>query len=209
MLLWGGGLILVVLFAWEAMSDELHIIEVRRNIPMSDQEPVYRDFYINGGPESGLKPNQIVTALRKVNVKDATGTHAFGEMSVPVGQLKIIFSQNHVAVAREYKMLSRVDLPMLEQTGVMIGDVIDLKGSFVDNRKSSAKTSSREEKAPSEQAKQEPSAEVPASPPSEPEDAEAKAPAPSESPEAAKDDLQKESVQSMADAMGKVANQTE
>ena len=40
-----------------------------------------------------------------------------------------------VAVAREYKLLSRDELPMLEQVGIMTGDRIDLQGSFIDNSK--------------------------------------------------------------------------
>ena len=147
-LLLGGAAVLCLLFAWKAMSDELHIIEVRRNIPLADSDPVYHDFYLNAGVEAGLKPNQVVTAIRKTHLKDATGIQSFGELLIPVGQLKIIFTQNHVAVAREFKHLSRDELPMLEQTGIMIGDLIETKGSFIDNRKPSAKTSHREETAP-------------------------------------------------------------
>lgn len=141
--------ILLLLFAWEvfAADDSIRIIEVRRNIPLADTDPVYRDYYINAGLDAGLKPNQVVVAVRKVNAKDAAGTLSFGELLIPVGQLKIIFAQSRIAVAREYKLLGREDLPMLEQIGVLIGDQIDLKGSFIDNRRSSAKTSAQKEKA--------------------------------------------------------------
>lgn len=161
--------ILLLLFAWEvfAADDSLRIIEVRRNIPLADNDPVYRDYYINAGLDNGLKPNQVVTAVRKINAKDAAGTLSFGELLIPVGQLKIIFAQNRIAVAREYKLLSRDELPMLEQMGFLIGDQIELKGSFIDNRKSSAKTHTQKESAtpaPSE-AKAEPAPAAPATPP--------------------------------------------
>lgn len=145
-----GLLLLVGLFAWEAFADEAHIIEVRRNIPLADHDPVYKDFYINAGNEAGLKQNLVVRALRKINVKDASGATAYGELLVPVGQLKILFVQNRLAVAREYKSLSRADYPMLEQTGILSGDIIDLKGSFVDNHKPSDTQNAQKEPATNE-----------------------------------------------------------
>lgn len=122
-------------------AQDLSIIEVKRNIPLADSDPIYKDFYISSFAESGLKKNLIVTATRKITIKDATGTNSFGEITIPVAQLKIISVQNRIAVAREFKMVSRDDEPMLEQIGPMIGDKIDLAGSFIDNKKSSAKKS--------------------------------------------------------------------
>lgn len=142
-----GFAIMLLLFAWEVFAEESQVIEVRRNIPLSDKDPVFKDFYINSGSESGLKKNLVVTALRKVNIKDARGTMAYGEILIPVGQLKIIFVQNRLSVAREYKLLNRNEYPMLEQTGIMSGDLIESKGGFVDNRKSSDTNASKEEES--------------------------------------------------------------
>lgn len=141
LLLLAGAIILAALFSWEAMAADLNIIEVRRNIPLSDDAPVYKDFYINAGADAGLKKNLVVTVLRKMAIRDATGTQTYGEMDVPVGQLKIIALTGRVAIAREYLLTSRDDQPMLEQIGLMIGDRLELDGSFVDNKKSSAKKS--------------------------------------------------------------------
>lgn len=116
-------------------ANELKVVDVRRNIPLRDEDPVYRDFYINGGAGSGLKPNLVVTAVRKTTIRDPSGMQALGEMNVPVGQLRVIFVQDNIAVAREFKSLSRDDLPMLEQIGIMSGDILDLKGSFIEKRK--------------------------------------------------------------------------
>ena len=197
LLLIGGLAVLLLLFAWEVFADELHVIEVRRNIPLGDHDPIYKDFYINAGSEAGLKQNQVVVAVRKMNVKDATGAQSFGELLIPVGQLKIIFAQGHIAVAREYKLLTRDELPMLEQVGIMTGDLIDLKGAFIDNRKSSAKTSVQKEATPA---------------PTEPTEAEAKpaAPEPSAAPRTeSAADSQQDVMKTMADAMGQVANKSE
>lgn len=141
LLILAGLSLLIAVFSYEAFSEELAVIEVRRNIPLSDTDPVYKDYYLNAGINGGLKKNMVVTAIRKISIKDATGTNSFGDVEVPVGQLKIIAVQNRMAVAREFKLIPRDEEPMLEQIGVMIGDTISLAGSFVDNKKASAKKS--------------------------------------------------------------------
>lgn len=139
-LILAGFALLVALFSYEVFAEELSVIEVRRNIPLADNDPVYKDFYINvGGSTANFKKNMVVTATRKLSIKDASGTASFGEIMIPVGLLKIISVQNRIAVAREYKLISREDEPMLEQVGIMIGDKVDLASSFIDNKKASAK----------------------------------------------------------------------
>ncbi len=116
-------------------DSDVSVVDVRRNITLSDDDPVYKDFYLNAGPGSGLKKNLVVTAVRKLNIRDASGANAIGEIMVPVGQLKIIAVYDRIAVAREFTLLSRDELPMLEQVGIMSGDRIDLQGAFIDNSK--------------------------------------------------------------------------
>lgn len=122
-------------FSTSSYAADMSVVDVRRNITLSEDDTVYKDFYINVTPGSGLKKNLVVTAVRKINVRDASGANAVGEIMVPVGQLKIIAIYDRVAVAREFTLLSRDELPMLEQIGIMTGDRIDLGGSFIDNSK--------------------------------------------------------------------------
>jgi hypothetical protein len=126
----------LILMGWSsAYAADGSVVDIRRNITLSETDPVYKDFYINMGAGSGLKKNMVVTAVRKINIRDASGANAVGEIFVPVGQLKIIAIFEKVAVAREYTLLSRDELPMLEQIGIMTGDAIEVKGSFIDNSK--------------------------------------------------------------------------
>jgi hypothetical protein len=122
------------LLAAVSQAESLSVVDVRRNIPLSDEEPAYKDFYLAGGDLSGLKKNLVVTAVRKIGVRDSKGAMSFGEIEIPVGQLRVLAVYGSVAVAREYKILSRDDHAMLEQTGIMSGDLIDVKGSFVDSK---------------------------------------------------------------------------
>ncbi|WP_347358639.1 hypothetical protein [Bdellovibrio sp.] len=130
-------LIFMLLFGLttESKAADMSVVDVRRNITLSEDDTVYKDFYINVTPGSGLKKNLVVTAVRKINIRDASGANAVGEIMVPVGQLKIIAIYDRVAVAREFTLLSRDELPMLEQIGIMTGDRIDLGGSFIDTSK--------------------------------------------------------------------------
>ena len=119
-------LLVTLLFAQLSWSQQ--VVEVRRNIPLSESEPVYKDFYINTGTAaSQFKTGQILVAHRKVMVRDASGSTQVGEMRVPVGELKIISIFEKVTVAREVKLFDRQDLPMLEQRAIMTGDDVEIK----------------------------------------------------------------------------------
>ncbi len=130
-----GLMIFAVLFTYQAFAADIVVFDVHRNIPLSDDDPVFQDYYINGGDESGLKKDLVVKAVRKVTMKDAAGVQSLGEMFVPVGQLRILQVQGRLSVARLYKDLSRDEYAVTEQVGVMTGDHIDLKDSFIDKKK--------------------------------------------------------------------------
>ena len=110
------------------------VVEVKKSIPLSNEEEPFKDFYIKLNSASGLKKNLVVKVLRKVEVKD-TSSKVVGDFKTVVGQLKLIQIDAKVAVAREYKLTSRAEEPVLEQVGIMIGDEVDLAESFVDNSK--------------------------------------------------------------------------
>ena len=127
-------IILLLCLSGFAQAADLAIVDVRKNIPLSDSEDAYKDFYIAGDAVGSLKKNMVVTALRRTSIRDAKGTQSYGEIDIPVGQLRVLGVFGNVAVAREYKLLSRDEHPMLEQTGLMAGDRIETKGSFIDNK---------------------------------------------------------------------------
>ena len=118
---------LLVFTGSQVLADGIQIVDVRRNITLSDDEKVLKDFYIGGGPSEGFKKGQVVVATRKINVRDATGATQIGEMLVPVGELKVIAVYEKVTVAREVKLFDRQELPMLEQKAIMTGDIIEVK----------------------------------------------------------------------------------
>jgi hypothetical protein len=118
---------LVVISFFSHSTWAKQVIEVRRNITLSDTDPVYKDFYINGGNTDGFKKGQVLVVTRKVQVRDSSGSQQVGEMEVPVGELKVISVFEKVTVARELKLFDRQELPMLEQRAIMSGDSVEVK----------------------------------------------------------------------------------
>jgi hypothetical protein len=108
--------------------NEAHIFDARKNIPLSDNEPSYKDYYIYTNGDSRFKENIVVNVIRSVSLKNASGTTSMGDFSVPVGQLKVIAVQGKIAVARQVSLSNKESNPLLEQAGILAGDKIDFKG---------------------------------------------------------------------------------
>jgi len=127
-----GFAILVFLFAYSVFASDINVAHTFKNIPLSDSETAYKDYYLTGKDLSQLKKNQIVTVYRNINIKDATGTQIVEELKVKIAKLKIIQVQSKVAVARFYQTIGRESEPSVEQPGILIGDKIDLEGTVID-----------------------------------------------------------------------------
>lgn len=110
------------------------IIEVRRNITLHNDEVPFKDYYIKSDNTSAYKKNMVVKAVRTIAVKDAS-QKVVGQFKTPVGLLKVIQTSENIIVARELKLIPRDSEAMLEQIGVMTGDEIDLKDSYIDSGK--------------------------------------------------------------------------
>lgn len=145
-MLHGLALLFVLLSTVQLRANEISVVEVKRNITLADDDPVYKDFYLNAGYGSPLRKNMVVNVKRKITIKD-TGSKTIGDLEATVGQLKIIHIGNKVAVGREFKLLPRDEEPMLEQIGMMMGDRIDLANSFIDNSKPNYKRKTTETEA--------------------------------------------------------------
>lgn len=111
---------------------EVQVIQVRRNIPLSDDEPIYKDYYLSGGIKSGLRVNLVVPILRWVNLRENNQAQDQSlKIQEPVGWLKVIFAQDQLAVARLYEGPDAAISPVLEQPGIMMGDIVDLEHTFM------------------------------------------------------------------------------
>jgi hypothetical protein len=113
-------------------SMALSIFEVRRRLAMTNGEVTEKDFYLNGGTEKGLKPGMIVTVMRQIGLYDAYQNKSPGELVIPVGEVKVLFVQKGVSVAREHALFDRKNLPILDENYLMVGDEVDLTSARPD-----------------------------------------------------------------------------
>jgi hypothetical protein len=131
--------LIVPFYAWA----DLTIFDVRKNLPLSDKEPVYKDFIIDGGSESGLAAGMILTVTRKLPLYDSYQNRSAGDLSLKVAKIKIIHVQKNLAVARLHGEFTRENAPILEDNYIMVGDHIDL-GSATTDKKEKAEAEARD-----------------------------------------------------------------
>ena len=133
----------IVIFAIQILP-AAEIVEVRIKIPMSNDEPRIKDYYLSTAGAS-LKKDLVIKIFRNVSVV-TVGKKNLGDLKIEIGQLHVMAIDDKVAVAREYKLHSKDSAPLTESIGFMIGDQVDTTDSFID--KNPRKPSS-EEAAPS------------------------------------------------------------
>ena len=104
-------ILLLCLLSLSAHAEEISIVDMKRNITLTDEDPVYKDYYLNAGESSALRKNMVVNVKRKINIKDR-GTKTVGDFEALVGQLKIIHIGNKVSVGREHQLIPRDEEPM-------------------------------------------------------------------------------------------------
>ncbi len=111
---------------------ELTIFDVRKNLPMSDSEKVFRDFYVNGGTESGVTRGMIITVQRRMPLYDNYQNRSAGDLDLKVAKIKIIHVQKGLSVARIHTEYDRATTPLLEDNFIMVGDRLDLATAVPD-----------------------------------------------------------------------------
>ncbi|MCB0362688.1 MAG: hypothetical protein KDD35_08195 [Bdellovibrionales bacterium] len=127
-------LIYVAFFIVSQKAFGISIFEVRRRLAMTNGEVTERDFYLNGGSESGLKPGMILQVKRQIALYDSYQNTSPGDLNVPVGELKILFVQRGVSVGREHILYERKNLPVLNENYLMVGDQVDLSSARRERR---------------------------------------------------------------------------
>jgi hypothetical protein len=113
---------------------DVTIFDVRKNLPMSDNETVYRDFYLNGGSESGLSVGMVLTVQRRMPLYDSYQNRSAGDLQLKVAKIKIIHVQRGLAVARLHSEFTREGSPLLEDPFIMVGDRLDLESASSDKK---------------------------------------------------------------------------
>lgn len=119
------------------------IFDARRSFALNKGQKTYKDYYINGGSEFGLKAGMLVHVKRRVTLYDSFQNKSPGDLMVKVGVIKVIHVNGGVSVAREYSLATRSNRPVLDYNYIMIGDSLDLNTVKMD--RGSAQAPSRKD----------------------------------------------------------------
>jgi hypothetical protein len=138
--------LLLILAPLQAAAD-LTIFDVRKNIAMSDSDPVYRDFIINGGSDAGLSVGMLLTVQRRLPLYDSYQNRSAGDLQLKVARIKIIYVQKTLAVARLHNEFTREAAPLLEDNFIMVGDHIDLASASSDKGDKKSEAAAEKEEA--------------------------------------------------------------
>jgi hypothetical protein len=87
---------------------------------------VFKNFFINGGMNFGLKAGNHVDVMRRLPVHDPIKNASIGDLRVKVGTLEIIHSEDRLSVAKLVTYDSMEKRPLLDYEAVMVGDRLDL-----------------------------------------------------------------------------------
>lgn len=142
----------ILLFTVTARAEEITIFDMRKTLAMSETDRSFRDFYLSKGGAAGIRPGMIVTVKRKIPLYDNFHNRSAGDLSIAVGQVKIIHVEKDLAVAREFSQFSREDLPLLEDNFIMIGDEVDLSSATTETKAKGKKAEVETEKTPDQAA---------------------------------------------------------
>ena len=113
----------------QAADGEAVVIEVKKNIQLSKNDKIFKNFFINGGENLGLKKGYRVDVLRRVPFHDPLKNISVGDIRVKVGELEIIHADRLLSVARQISLENPEDRPVLDYEAVMVGDRLDLASS--------------------------------------------------------------------------------
>lgn len=120
------------------------IFDVRKNLPMANNEPVFRDFYISSGSEAGLTVGMLLNVQRRMPLYDSYQNRSAGDLQLKVARVKIIHVQKGLAVARLHSEFTREGTPLLEDNFIMVGDQLDLSSATADKKADSGSWSTSE-----------------------------------------------------------------
>lgn len=112
-----------------SFAKSIVIFDVKKSLALKSNQKTYFDYYINAGTDAGIKRGMVFTVVRQKTLYDAYQNTSPGEIPIPVGEIKVIFSHNKISVARLEALYSRDNLPVLDYEYILVGDRIDVSSA--------------------------------------------------------------------------------
>jgi hypothetical protein len=140
----------ILFFTFRSGANDIMIFEVNKNIPMNNEEIVYKDYYLNGGATDGVKKGMVLSVYRKSPIHDNLKNKSQGFLRNPMGRLQVILVEQEFAVARLFSVQERDTTPITDFDAIMVGDLVDLATAHElkqENDKPTKKVSKNEDKS--------------------------------------------------------------
>lgn len=122
--------LLILSFTSTIYANDITIFEVQKNIPLNNDEIVYKDYYINGGATQGVKKGMVLAVFRKSPIHDNLKNKSQGFLMNPMGRLQVVHVEQEFSIARLFAVQDRDVAPITDVEGVMVGDFVDITNPF-------------------------------------------------------------------------------
>lgn len=123
-------LTLGIVLSLNLSANDIVVFEVQKTIPLTNDEIVYKDYYLSGGAGQGVRKGMIVSVLRKTPIHDNLKNKSQGFLMNPIGRLQVIHVEQEFSVGRLFSLNDRELLPVSEIEGIMIGDAVDMASAL-------------------------------------------------------------------------------
>lgn len=119
----------------QAQSKQFTIFDIRRNLPLTENEQVYRDYYVNLGTDDGVKEGAVLAVYRRLPVTDVYRNKTHTDLVVPLGHIKVILAQRSMSVARLASLVDQAQIPVVQYEKIMLGDRVELSSQLAADSK--------------------------------------------------------------------------
>ncbi len=119
-------LIVYAICATAAMAGEHRVFGIRTDFAMADDQPLFRDVYVNMGTDQGIKTGSTLDAFRVITTVDELNQKTGRNISFKIAKLKVIHAESDVSVARVTQFLPPDATPIVSYTNVMVGDDVEV-----------------------------------------------------------------------------------
>jgi hypothetical protein len=121
-------LLLLASYGSTAFAGEFQIFGIRTDFQLSDDQPRFRDVYINMGTSQGIKTGSSLDVYRSVTTVDELNQKTGRNISFKIAKLKVIHADTDISVARVTTFLSPETTPIGTYTNVIVGDQVEVSG---------------------------------------------------------------------------------
>ncbi len=125
---WHTALIIIFIFTTTiGIGKEFIIYSINQTIPMGEpNEIIKKNYYINMGGKQGLEKGTTLDVLRTIYKRDAYESKGRYNYKVKIGEMKVIHTEDTVAIGKKNKIFLDKDDPLFEIEDFMIGDTVKI-----------------------------------------------------------------------------------